>query len=77
MTRLNDVIFLTTVENEIKLSEAKVITTNYIWDRDTSCSIIPRVGDKVIIGDYSGIVKNVVFDYNKSIVSIFGEFNKK
>lgn len=77
MTRLNDVIFLTTVENEIKLSEAKVITTNYIWDRDTSCSIIPRVGDKVIIGDYNGIVKNVVFDYNKSIVSIFGEFNKK
>lgn len=77
MTRLNDIIFLTTVENEIKLSEAKVITTNYIWDRDTSCSIIPRVGDKVIIGDYSGIVKNVVFDYNKSIVSIFGEFNKK
>lgn len=77
MTRLNDVIFLTTIENGIILPEAKVITTNYIWDKDTSYSIIPRVGDKVIIGDYNGIVKNIVFDYNKSIISIFGEFDKK
>lgn len=77
MTRLNDVIFLTTIENGTILPEAKVITTNYIWDKDASCSIIPRVGDKVIIGDYNGIVKNIVFDYNKSIISIFGEFDKK